>query len=262
MVNKKISAIEATQRAVKSTNYDTISVEYKKSKQQPWRLHIELFSMFELLGDITGKSVLDLACGEGFFTRMLKHHGAGRVVGVDISEKMIALARNQEAESSLGIEYIQEDVKQLRLQESFDVVVAGYLLNYASTKEELVAMCQAISRHMNPGAKFVTVNNNPFQKPEYFKNCKQYGFEKIITEELHEGTPITWRFFLESNYFDIVNYQLSGKTHEDAFLSAGLTDIVWHQPQLSPEETSRKDYWQAFFKDAPIIFIECTKPLT
>jgi toxoflavin synthase len=42
-------------------------------------------------------SVLDLACGEGFYTRLLRQTGAGRVVGVDLSAGMIALARQEEA---------------------------------------------------------------------------------------------------------------------------------------------------------------------
>jgi predicted RNA methylase len=39
-----------------------------------------------LLGDLRDKNVIDLACGEGFFTRSIKWAGAARVVGVDISK--------------------------------------------------------------------------------------------------------------------------------------------------------------------------------
>ncbi len=59
-----------------ATNYDEIAAEYKRAKQQPWRLHIEHFTPFKLLGDLRGKSVIDLACGEGFYTRSLKRSGA------------------------------------------------------------------------------------------------------------------------------------------------------------------------------------------
>jgi toxoflavin synthase len=44
-----------------TTNYDEIAEEYKRAKQQPWRLHLEHFTLFKLLGDLRGKSVLDLA---------------------------------------------------------------------------------------------------------------------------------------------------------------------------------------------------------
>jgi toxoflavin synthase len=113
---------------------------------------------------LSGKSVLDLACGEGFYTRFIKRRGAARVVGVDISQGMIELARREEETNRLGIEYRIQDAKQLVLNETFDVVVAGHLLNYAQTYSELLEMCSAITRHLKPGCRFVTVNNNPLQK--------------------------------------------------------------------------------------------------
>src|SRR5262249_48186740 len=97
------------------TNYDEIAAEYKRAKQQPWRLHLEHFTLFKLLGDLSGKSVLDLACGEGFYTRFIKRRGAARVVGVDLSHGMIELARREEERDSLGIDYLVQDVKQLAI---------------------------------------------------------------------------------------------------------------------------------------------------
>lgn len=88
------------------TNYDAIAEEYKKAKLQPWRLYIETFMLFDLVGDLTGKSVLDLGCGEGFHTRLLRQKGADRVVGVDLFAGMIDLARKQEEHHPLGIEYV------------------------------------------------------------------------------------------------------------------------------------------------------------
>src|SRR5262249_24858427 len=115
-----------------ATNYDTIAAQYQRAKLQPWRRHIEVYTLFGLGGDLAGKSVLDLACGEGFHTRLLKQKGGARVVGVDISAGMIDLARIEESHRPLGIEYHVEDVKKLVLHEQFDMVFAAYLLNYAS----------------------------------------------------------------------------------------------------------------------------------
>ena len=44
-----------------------------------------------------------------------------------------------------------------------------YLLTYASTVDELIAMRQAISRSLKPGGRFVTVNNNPDGPPSNFE---------------------------------------------------------------------------------------------
>ena len=49
-----------------TTNYDPIAEQYRRSKQQPWRGHIEAFTLMGLIGDPTGKAVIDIACGDGF----------------------------------------------------------------------------------------------------------------------------------------------------------------------------------------------------
>ncbi len=75
--------------------YDKIARQYQKSKTLPFRQYVEWYSYSKFLNDVTGKSVLDLACGDGFYSRRIKDKGAGRVVGVDISSKMIDLARQK-----------------------------------------------------------------------------------------------------------------------------------------------------------------------
>ena len=118
------------------TDYDAIAGQYQRAKRQPWRGHIEAFTFFGMLGDLTGKAVVDLACGEGHYTRMLPSLGAAKVVGVDRSEGMIALARAQESEHPLGIEYLVQDCRSLSLPVEFDVAAAAYLLNYAARREK------------------------------------------------------------------------------------------------------------------------------
>src|SRR5262245_24926687 len=116
-----------------TTNYDPIAEQYKRSKQQPWRTFIESFTLMELIGDLQGMAVLDAACGEGFYTRMMRQRGAARVRGVDLSQRMIELALSQETQHQLGIEYVVGDARELSGVDQFDIVVAAYLLNYAST---------------------------------------------------------------------------------------------------------------------------------
>ncbi len=47
--------------------YDTIAEQYQQSKQLPKGLNIDVCTYFYLLGNLTGKSILDLGCGEGFY---------------------------------------------------------------------------------------------------------------------------------------------------------------------------------------------------
>ena len=56
------------------------------------------------VGDLRGKRVLDAGCGEGYNTRILARRGT-RMTGVDISERMITLARDEERREPVGIDF-------------------------------------------------------------------------------------------------------------------------------------------------------------
>ncbi|MEH1913482.1 class I SAM-dependent methyltransferase [Nostoc sp.] len=71
-----------------ATVFDNIALQFQKLNKLPYRLYGEAYTYLNLIGDVAGKSILDLACGEGFFTRLLKQNGAARLVGVDISSEM------------------------------------------------------------------------------------------------------------------------------------------------------------------------------
>jgi hypothetical protein len=142
-------------------------------------------------------------------------------------------------------------------------VTAAYLLNYASTREELLAMCQGIAGSLKPGGRFVTVNNHPEQPPDYFSAGRKYGFLKSLPEgDLREGAPVNWQFFLnDGTDFTITNYILSIATHESVLRSVGFRDIRWHDPRLSPAGAAEyaADYWRDFLDHPPIIFLECER---
>jgi ubiquinone/menaquinone biosynthesis C-methylase UbiE len=237
--------------------YDNIARQYKKSKTLPFRLHIEWYSYKKLLGNVAGKSVLDLACGEGFYTRLIKNLGAANVVGVDISEKMIELARKREDKDQLGIQYKVCDVMNLGKIGNFDLVVASYLLNYAQTRDQLLKMCYTIFVNLKPGGRFVSINNNPEQPPESFDTCKKYGFTKSIVGPLIEGAVITYNFFRLGQEFNIENYYLSRQVHEWAFRQVGFKDIRWIKINVSSEGIQEfgQSYWQDFIDNEPIVGI-------
>src|SRR5262245_36371821 len=86
------------------TAFDTIATKYQDVASMAVRQALE-DTMQRVIGDVAGKSVLDLACGGGGFTRRFKERGADRVVGVDISAEMLNLARAEEARDPRGIEY-------------------------------------------------------------------------------------------------------------------------------------------------------------
>ena len=244
-----------------TTDYNPIAEQYQRSKQQPWRTFVECFTLMDLIGDPTGLSALDLACGEGFYTRLIRHRGAARVHGLDLSDGMIALAQAQEARQPLGVTYAVADARELSGEDPVDLTVAAYLLNYARTREELQAMCDGIARSLKPGGRFVTVNTNPALDLTTAPSYRKYGFETTAVGQWQEGTPIVWTFHLEDGPFSIENYHLDVAAHEEAIERAGFSEVRWHSPALSPEALKDydSDYWSTFLDVPPVAFIECIR---
>ncbi len=82
-------------------------------------------AFLEFIGDLSGKTVLDAGCGEGYNTRILARAGA-RIIGIDLSPKMIEFARAEENREPLGIRYEVASYCDLACftEGSFDAVVS------------------------------------------------------------------------------------------------------------------------------------------
>jgi SAM-dependent methyltransferase len=243
------------------TDYDRIGEKYRNSKELPFRRHVELYTYFEILGDLKGKTVLDLACGDGYYTRRVHRRGAAAVVGVDLSSKMIALARAKTAGKTADIHYRVGDARSLGSIGDFDVVIAAYLLNYARSGQELQDMCGTIAVNLKTGGRFVGINNNPSQPPASFPSCRKYGFTKTLRGPLVPGASIVYRFLRRGQRFEIENYYLDRDTHERAFQQAGFRRFRWCDVVVSPEGTRRhgKAFWRDFMTFQPITAMEALK---
>jgi 2-polyprenyl-3-methyl-5-hydroxy-6-metoxy-1,4-benzoquinol methylase len=91
--------------AGQEAQYDHIGSKYDEYARTATLKRAECYTFFRMVGALAGKRVLDLACGFGFYTRLLKHHGAAQVLGVDLSPEMIRLACQQEQTEPLGIRW-------------------------------------------------------------------------------------------------------------------------------------------------------------
>lgn len=110
-------------------------------------------ALLALLPDLERLRVLDVACGEGRVSRELARRGA-RVTGIDISTGLLGLARRAEAETPLGIAYLQADATspETLAGERFDLVTCNFGL---SDIDDLDAVIGSAARWLRPGAPFV-----------------------------------------------------------------------------------------------------------
>jgi len=141
--------------------YDHIGSKYDEYAQMATLKRAESYTVLRMVGPLAGKRVLDLACGFGFYTRLLKQHGAAQVIGIDISPEMVRLGREQEQAEPLGVTYQVCDATALPALGTFDLVTAIYLLNYATSTDQLLGMCRSAYDNLVPGGRFVAYTVNP-----------------------------------------------------------------------------------------------------
>jgi len=219
----------------------------------PYRLFIEEYSLFKMTGDLQGMSVLDLACGEGHYTRKIKESGATDVLGVDSSPEIINLAKERETLAPTGVRYVASDVVKLPKRDQFDMAIAMYLLNTVKTKAELVVLLRAIYDQLKPGAQFIGFNDNLSNTSNSDTSYRQYGFNKESTSYKKEGDPIHNSFYKEDGSAGKVNhYYLHPDTYAEAFREAGFVNFQRISPSLHPTERVN-EYWNDFMIDPPIM---------
>jgi 2-polyprenyl-3-methyl-5-hydroxy-6-metoxy-1,4-benzoquinol methylase len=108
-------------------------------------------AFFEFVGTLKRKRVLDAGCGEGYNTRIMARMGA-RVTGVDISRKLIEMARREERTDRLGARYHVASFTDLSIfdEASFDVVISIMALDASPNFGKAIG---EFIRVLSPGGK-------------------------------------------------------------------------------------------------------------
>lgn len=113
---------------------------------------LESALVFKHVGAVRGKTVLDVGCGTGLYSIRLSESGAD-VTAVDISSKMIEIARRKAQDRGQYIWYDQADMAKLPYENrTFDVVVSITALEFAA--DPLPALME-MARVLRPGGKLV-----------------------------------------------------------------------------------------------------------
>ena len=121
-------------------------------------------SMRALLPPLGGLRVVDLGCGFGWFCRWAREQGAARVLGLDVSENMLARARADTADPA--IDYRRADLEQFALPDAaFDLAYSSLALHYI---ENLAGLLAGLHRALVPGGCFVFSVEHPlFTAPSH-----------------------------------------------------------------------------------------------
>ncbi len=137
--------------------------------------------VLDQVGEVTGCRVCDLACGQGILSRRLAGLGAV-VVGADISEGMLDLARRYERDEPRRIDYVRGDAQSL--PEFPDGTFDGLVCNLALMDiPDLEATLRTVARVLRPGGWFVFSITHPcFPTPSL-------GWTSRVDSELEPEIP-------------------------------------------------------------------------
>lgn len=117
----------------------------------------EIPALFSMMPDLKGKRVLDLGCGFGEHCKQFIEQGAQKVVGIDISEKMLAVAQKENANPNIS--YINMPIENIgELDEKFDVVVSSLAFHYV---EDYAGVVKNIYNLLEKEGIFIYSQENP-----------------------------------------------------------------------------------------------------
>lgn len=236
--------------------YNEIADQYQEATKRKLRECTYDFSWVKLLGDLSGKKVLDLACGEGVSSRLARNLGATEVVGVDISEKLISKAVEEEKKinSIKPIKYIVGDITSIPVKGKFDVITGAMALNYSKSEEMMKGIIM--------GAKDCLKNDGIFHasipNPERMKGSDSYG-AKMTPDSEKEGSEVKIELsdFTGKKICEFTNYYWTKKTYESIFKEAGF-ETEWINSEISPEGKKElgEDFWKEYEKNPVYIMIK------
>ena len=152
---------------------------------EQWLVYIEqIFSKF----DASPELILDLGCGTGSITNLMASKGY-EMMGVDLSEDMLAIARQKAKAQELDVIYLNQDMTELDLYGTIDAVIScGDALNYILSEEDLLTTFRKVNMFLNPGGLFIFDMNTLYKFQTALGN-KTYA-------ENHEDYAYIWE-----NYF-------------------------------------------------------------
>ena len=132
---------------------------YKKLREREVNANnlFEIPALLSMMPDLHGKKILDLGCGFGEHCKFFVDYGAQRVVGIDISEKMLEVARRENSHPK--IEYIHMPIEEISsLSESFDVVVSSLALHYV---KDFADISRQVYDLLDDGGLFIFSEEHP-----------------------------------------------------------------------------------------------------
>lgn len=230
---------------------------YKKIRENQVNANnlFEIPALFSMMPNLKDKTILDLGCGFGEHCKGFVESGAKKVIGIDISEKMLEIAKQENADSK--ITYINMPMENIfELTEKFDIVISSLAFHYV---EDFAGVVKNVYNLLNENGTFIFSQENPlctchsggqrWTKDEngnkLYLNLSNYGIEG------ERGS--TW--FVD----DVKKYHRTFSSIINTLIETGFKIEKLIEP-LPTEDLLKKypDYKDLFHKP-DFLLVKCTK---
>jgi SAM-dependent methyltransferase len=185
-------------------------------------------SLKRMIGDVKGKKVLDIACGEGYFSRHYARAGA-EVIGVDFSAEMIKAAEDEEKRNPLGIEYHVADAADLSFiaSASFDLAFSFMALMDITDYESAIGEAYRV---LKGGGRFVFMITHPCFEQRWHDGKLIGGWETRVLDDGSREFLYLWVEDYFTRHDEVVDWPLKGGRRPYAFTTTSyhrtLADYV------------------------------------
>lgn len=132
---------------------------YKKIRENEINANnlFEIPALLSMMPSLNGKRVLDLGCGFGEHCKLFVEHGAAKVVGIDISSKMLEVAQQENSDPKITyLNMAMEDIGQIK--ESFDIVISSLAFHYV---EDFTGVVENIYSLLDTNGVFLFSQEHP-----------------------------------------------------------------------------------------------------
>lgn len=223
--------------STKSWGNEKMSEEWiRNARTNPYRMHFIMPFTFQRLGDVAGKAVLDLGCGEGGYSRELARKGAV-VTGIDCAKEAIGYCTEQAKEEDLSITYHVRNSADLRdiADESFDIVLASMMLMDC---EDFWGTIKEIARVLKTSGKvFASVCHPCFHTSGGIgRQGSGLNRQAVVSDYYH---PTEWEAPLASGSVPVIWRHRTLQDYVQAFVGCGLTITGLHEPVPTKEQAAQ-----------------------